>query len=95
MAGQVLHVLQGHVLGELDVLRRQMDRLFSASVTLHYEDKGLSRRVSSFVADKHELWWDPKSPLCAWFEQSDARYSTHLARVLTGQAIALPWKPHA
>lgn len=37
-------------------------RLFSATVTLLYEDERLSHLVSSFVADKHELWWDPKHP---------------------------------
>lgn len=48
--------------GDMTRVREQMDRLFSASVTLLYEDKGVSRRVSSFVTDKHELWWDPKRP---------------------------------
>ena len=41
-------------------LRNQMKRLFGCSVTLIYEDKSSFNRVSSFVADKHEFWWDPK-----------------------------------
>ena len=48
--------------GEMTRLRRQMIALFSASVTLVYEDTGFYHRVSSFVADKQELWWDPKRP---------------------------------
>ena len=43
-------------------VREQMDRLFRASVTLIYEGEGEYRRISSFVADKQELWWDPKRP---------------------------------
>ena len=43
-------------------LRNQMNRLFSATVSLIYEDKSGFKRVSSLVADKHEFWWDPKRP---------------------------------
>ena len=43
-------------------LRNQMKRLFGCSVTLVYEDKSGFKRVSSYLADKHELWWDPKQP---------------------------------
>ena len=43
-------------------VREQMDRLFRASVTLIYEGEGEYRRISLFVADKQELWWDPKRP---------------------------------
>ena len=43
-------------------LRTQMDRLFSASVSLIYEAEGVQARVSSFIADRAEFWWDPKRP---------------------------------
>ena len=43
-------------------LRNQMDRLFSASVSIIYEKGRLQARVSSFVAERSEFWWDPKRP---------------------------------
>ena len=43
-------------------LRNQMDRLFHAQVSLIYEDKHGKKSVSSLVADRISLWWDPKRP---------------------------------
>ena len=52
----------GGVHGERTRLRNQMTRLFGCSVTLIYENASGFARVSSFVADKHEFWWDTKHP---------------------------------
>ena len=57
----------GGARGDRTRLRNQMDRLFGCTVSLIYEDASGSTRVSSFVADKHELWWDvsrPDGPCC-------------------------------
>ena len=43
-------------------LRNQMDRLFSATVSLIYEEDGVKARVSSLVADRAVFWWNPKRP---------------------------------
>ena len=43
-------------------LRNQMDRLFHASVQLIYEDEGNKAGISSFVADRTELWWNERKP---------------------------------
>ena len=43
-------------------LRNQMDRLFKATVTLTYEDERSHRYMTSPIADRGELWWDPKRP---------------------------------
>ena len=43
-------------------LRNQMKRLFGCSVTLIYENPGGFARVSSYVADKHEFWWNERKP---------------------------------
>ena len=43
-------------------LRNQMDRLFHAQVSLIYEDKHRKESLSSLVADRIRLWWDPKRP---------------------------------
>ena len=43
-------------------LRNQMDRLFHASVQLIYEDEGNKAGISSFVADRTELWWKRRKP---------------------------------
>ena len=43
-------------------LRNQMKRLFGCTVTMVYEEPGGFARVSSFVADKHEFWWNERKP---------------------------------
>ena len=52
----------GSTRGDRARLRNQMRRLFGSSITLIYEKPAGFARVSSFVADKHEFWWDPKQP---------------------------------
>lgn len=54
--------LSGGERGGRTRLQNQMRRLFGASITLIYEGPGVHARVSSFVADRHEFWWDPKRP---------------------------------
>ena len=39
-----------------------MDRLFSAHISLIYEDERGKESTSSLVADRVKLWWDPKRP---------------------------------
>ena len=48
--------------GERTRLRNQMDRLFSASVSLIYEDEHSKQFVTSPIADRGEFWWAPKRP---------------------------------
>ena len=48
--------------GELTRLRTQMKRLFGCTVSLIYEEEQAEARVSSLVADRTLLWWDPKRP---------------------------------
>ena len=43
-------------------LRNQMKRLFGCTVSMIYEEAGSFARVSSFVADKHEFWWNEHKP---------------------------------
>ena len=43
-------------------LRNQMDRLFHSHVQLIYEDEQHKASVSSQVADRTDLWWNPKRP---------------------------------
>ena len=43
-------------------LRNQMDRLFNAHVQLVYEDEHGKATVNSLIADRTELWWNPKRP---------------------------------
>ena len=42
--------------------RNQMNRLFSCTVSLIYEDDSGFTRVTSPVADKHEFWWNERKP---------------------------------
>ena len=46
--------------GDLTRLRNQMDRLFNAYVSLIYEDEHGKATVNSLIADRTELWWNPK-----------------------------------
>ena len=43
-------------------LREQMLRLFNVHVQLIYEDAHGEASVNSLVADRMELWWNPKRP---------------------------------
>ena len=43
-------------------LRNQMNRLFSASVQLIYEDEHGKQFIASHIADRGEFWWNPKRP---------------------------------
>ena len=48
--------------GVANRLRNQMDRLFSATVQLIYEDERGKATVNSLIADSTEFWWNPKRP---------------------------------
>ena len=48
--------------GKYTRLRNQMDRLFSATVQLIYEDKHGKATVNSLIADSTAFWWNPKRP---------------------------------
>ena len=43
-------------------LKNQMDRLFSATISLIYKDERLTARMISPVATLAEFWWNPKRP---------------------------------
>ena len=48
--------------GDRTRVRNQMDRLFNANVRLTYENQHGKQFISSNIADRGELWWDPKRP---------------------------------
>ena len=48
--------------GKYARLRNQMDRLFSATVQLIYEDEHGKATVNSLIADSTAFWWNPKRP---------------------------------
>jgi hypothetical protein len=48
--------------GDRTRIRNQMDRLFNASVSLIYEEERGKATVNSQIADRTELWWNPKRP---------------------------------
>lgn len=57
--------------GTISRVRDQMRRLFSASVSCVYEEKGYSGGMGFNIAKEYRLWWDPKKP-----EQADLWQST-------------------
>ena len=50
--------------GDITRLRNQMTRLFSAAITCRYDDDGAGYSgLRNFpLADKVDLWWDPRRP---------------------------------
>ena len=67
-------------------LRNQMDRLFSATVSLIYEEEGVKARVSSLVADRAVFWWNPKRP----HEPSLWESKIYLGEALFNEIISHP-----
>ena len=74
--------------GDRTRLRNQMDRLFHSHVQLIYEDEQHKASVSSQVADRTDLWWNPKRPMnrvygtarSNWAKSSSTRSSAILCR---------------
>ena len=54
--------VSGGTTGGRTRLRNQMKRLFNSSVRLVYEDERGERFIASHIADRGEVWWDPKRP---------------------------------
>lgn len=48
--------------GTVPILRNQMKRLFSSTVSCQYEDKNNEKGASFNIADNYDLWWSPKIP---------------------------------
>ena len=48
--------------GDRTRLRNQMKRLFHCQIELIYEHEDVERFIASRIADRGELWWDPKRP---------------------------------
>jgi hypothetical protein len=44
------------------LLRTQMNRLFHTQISLIYEHERGRATISSLIADRTDLWWDPKRP---------------------------------
>lgn len=48
--------------GTVSILRNQMKRLFSSTISCQYEDKNNEKGASFNIADDYDLWWSPKLP---------------------------------
>ncbi|WP_018704829.1 replication protein RepA [Anaeromusa acidaminophila] len=48
--------------GSITRLREQMTRLFSCFISCTYVDNNLTALKNIMVADKSNLWWEPKNP---------------------------------
>ena len=79
----------GGITGANTRLRNQMQRLFSASVELIYEDEHSRRFVASRVADRGEFWWDPKRPGEAVLWESKIRLGEDLFNEIISQPVPL------
>ena len=52
----------GSARGDRTRLRNQMKRLFHCQIELIYKHEHGERFIASRIADRGELWWDPKRP---------------------------------
>ena len=83
--------------GDRARLRNQMRRLFGSSITLIYEEPAGFARVSSFVADKHEFWWDPKQPNQSSLWESKIRLGEAFFQEIICRPVGVPpvsWTPN-
>ena len=67
-------------------LRNQMDRLFSATVQLIYEDELGKATVNSLIADSTAFWWNPKRPTESTLWES----KIHLSEPFFNEIISHP-----
>ena len=70
-------------------LRNQMKRLFGCTVTMVYEEPGGFARVSSFVADKHEFWWNERKPNESSLWESKIRLGEALFNEIVNHPVPL------
>ena len=70
-------------------LRNQMKRLFGCTVTMVYEEPGGFARVSSFVADKHEFWWNEHKPNESSLWESKIRLGEALFNEIVNHPVPL------
>ena len=57
-----LHYDGGGPRGIRTLLRNQMNRLFHTQISLFYDHAQGRASISSLIADRTDLWWDPKRP---------------------------------
>ena len=70
-------------------LRNQMKRLFGCTVTMVYKEPGGFARVSSFVADKHEFWWNEHKPNESSLWESKIRLGEALFNEIVNHPVPL------
>ena len=70
-------------------LRNQMKRLFGCTVTMVYEEPGGFARLSSFVADKHEFWWNKRKPNESSLWESKIRLGEALFNEIVNHPVPL------
>ena len=75
--------------GELTRLRNQMKRLFSAHVSMIYEDEHGEVRVSSLVADRAAFWWTERKPAESSLWNSKIRLGEDLFNEIINHPVPL------
>ena len=75
--------------GDRTRLRNQMDRLFHSHVQLIYEDEQHKASVSSQVADRTDLWWNPKQSDQTGLWESKVRLSEAFFNEIVSHPVPL------
>lgn len=87
--GQLGLVPTGGRWGSIARLRKQTQRLFTSTVScIYHEEKG-SSEIGFRVADKHMLWWDPKTPDEAALWQSSVTLSQAFYDEVTSNPVPI------
>ena len=79
----------GGARGEQTRLRNQMKRLFSAHVSMIYEDERGEVRVSSLVADRAAFWWNERKPAESSLWNSKIRLGEDLFNEIINHPVPL------
>ena len=70
-------------------LRNQMERLFSCSVSMIYEDDNHRASAFAVLADLTDFWWNPKQPDQTGLWESKVRLSESFFNEIIGHPIPL------
>jgi hypothetical protein len=78
--------------GTIPALKRQMQRLFTTTVSCAYSDEEREARIQMLLVDKYNLWWHPKNPDQQSIWQSTITLSDNFFQKITTSPIPVRMK---
>lgn len=75
--------------GDITRLRNQMKRLLCSAISCHYEDDRHECGVGFNIADRYDLWWNPKQPNQLPFWKSTVTLGANFFKEITERPIPI------